>query len=202
MDRQQAASDLEFVRDVLRRTHARVDTHAFHFVLWGAIVLVWYPLANWLQDRENGTGMLVTGAASLALGFLLGFAIELRLKRRPRLPGANTFLSRQIGRIVYSNLIAAAALSAFGPATGFMDGPSVPVIWGLVYANMAFMTGVIYTREFLYAGIAIFGGCLLAIVFHAQAGYILGPFMGLGMIIPGVMGERRVARLRAEDDGA
>ena len=34
--------------------------------------------------------------------------------------------------------------------------------WGLVYANMAFMTGVIYTREFLYAGICIFGGCLLA----------------------------------------
>lgn len=30
-------------------------------------------------------------------------------------------------------------------------------------------------------------------------GYILGPFMGLGLIIPGTMGERRVRKLIEED---
>ena len=34
-----------------------------------------------------------------------------------------------------------------------------------------------------------------------SAGYILGPFMGIGLIVPGLMGERRVARLRAADGG-
>ncbi len=33
-------------------------------------------------------------------------------------------------------------------------------------------------------------------------GWILGPVMGLGMIVPGVMAERRVRRLREEGPAA
>ena len=36
----------------------------------------------------------------------------------------------------------------------------------------------------------------------SHSGFILGPFMGLGMIVPGVMAERRVARLGRENGGA
>jgi hypothetical protein len=47
MERDTAHSELEFIASVMRRTQAAVDPHAFHFVLWGALVLVCYPLMNW-----------------------------------------------------------------------------------------------------------------------------------------------------------
>jgi hypothetical protein len=60
------------------------------------------------------------------------------------------------------------------------------------------MIGVVYTREYLAAGIAILAGSLLALALPGHAGLIIGPFMGLGLIIPGLIAERRVARLRTE----
>ena len=37
----------------------------------------------------------------------------------------------------------------------FIPGPFVPVVWGFVYANMAYMVGVVYAREYLVAGAVI-----------------------------------------------
>ena len=200
MDQQAATADLDYIRDVVRKTHARIDTHAFHTVWWGALVLVWYPLSNWLQNRELFTWMAGVIAGAMVLGFLGSFLLEFRLRFKPRLKGENTFIARQAILIVYANIAGACVLSALGPDTGFIAGPNVPIIWGLAYANIAFMLGVVYTREYLVAGLAIFLGAALAILFQRYAGYILGPFMGLGMIIPGVMGERRVRRLMREDE--
>ena len=67
---------------------------------------------------------------------------------------------------------------------------------------MAYMVGVVYAREYLFAGIFIAIGALIALANVEHAGMILGPFMGLGMILPGIAAERRVARMRKEDGGA
>ena len=92
-------------------------------------------------------------------------------------------------------LIAGLMLSVLAPATGFIDGPNVPIIWGLVYANMAFMMGVAYSIDFLVSGIVIFIGSAVAILLPQFNGYILGPVMGLGMIVPGLRAEARVRRI-------
>jgi len=194
-----AASDLEYVRRVIERTQARVDPHAFHFVLWGTLVLFVYPLLNWLETAAPdwrlpiGVAALVVGAAGSAL-------LEWRLQTRPRVAGENTFVARPVVLIVSPVLGAAALLSAIGPPTGAVPGPYVPVVWGFAYAVMAFMVGVVYTTEYLVAGAAIFAGSVVALLHVDVAGYVLGPCMGLGMIVPGLMAERRVARMRADDD--
>ena len=196
-----AKAELAFIHDVVARTHRRMDPHAFHFVHWGCIVLVWYPLSNWLQSEGRLSDMAWLGGSAVALGFVLSFVREARLARRPRLTADNTFLTRQISMITFTCIAAGAVLSGVAPAFGFIDGPNVPIIWGLVYANMAVMTGVVYNRDFLWAGLVIFAGSLAAIVFQPAAGYILGPCMGLGMIIPARRAEQRVrAMLAAEDD--
>ena len=69
------------------------------------------------------------------------------------------------------------------------------------YANLAFMTGVVYAREYLWSGAFILAGCLLAMVLEEWNGVVLGPFMGLGMIVPGLMAERRVRTLAREEAG-
>jgi hypothetical protein len=193
-----ARDDVQFLRGLLARAQRRVDPHTFHVVHWGAIVLVWYPLVNWFQDRGNGVAMAIVAGASLLLGFTLSAMLEWRLKGRSRVEGEDKALGDHFGGVIGANLAAAAILSAVGPASGFIAGTSVPVIWGLAYASMAFHAGLVYSREFVLAGVAIFVGTCVAMFFPAQSGYVLGPVMGLGMIVPGLIAERRVRRLRAE----
>ena len=54
---------------------------------------------------------------------------------------------------------------------------------------------IIYRRAFLVAGVVIFAGVVAAIILPQYNGFILGPCMGLGMIVPGLQAERRVRQL-------
>ena len=99
--------------------------------------------------------------------------------------GEDTFISRQVQVIILACVSAGIVLSAVGPASGFIEAPNAPILWGLVYATMAFMMGVVFDRAFLVSGIFIFVGVIAAIAQQSHAGIILGPFMGLGMIVPG-----------------
>ncbi len=190
------ADDLQFIRRIMERTQARIDPHAFHFVLWGVLVLVAYPLANWadLADRPGLRNWAL--GAMLGLGALGSFLLEMRLKGRARIEGENTFVSRQVVLLVAYHIGVASILSATGPATGFIPGPYVPVLWGLAYASMMYAIGVVYTREYMVSGFAILVGTLIALFRIEYAGMILGPFMGIGAMVPGLVAERRVARMR------
>jgi hypothetical protein len=196
-DRASAQRDLAFIREVVARAQRRIDPHAFHFVHWGAIVLVWYPAGNAAQQAGRLDLLALLGGLALLLGFGLSLVRELRLRRRPRLAAQEAFVARQVQQITFASIAAGILLSALGPASGVVEGPDVPIVWGLVYATMSYMTGVVYERDFRVAGVAIFAGTLLAMVFRERAGYILGPCMGLGMIVPGLRAERRVRRLEA-----
>jgi hypothetical protein len=195
MDPQRARDDLARIEEIVARTRLQIDPHAFHFVHWGLIVLAWFPLGNVLQLRGGGTPLVVLNAGAVLLGMAITVVREQLLRKHPRLAGENTFLTRQVVLIVYSVVGATMVLSAFAPATELIRGENVPILWGLAYAVIAFMTGVIYERDFLFSGAFIFAGCVLAILFQEWNGFILGPFMGLGMLVPGLRAERRVRRV-------
>lgn len=202
MEQNNAAAELEFIAGVMRKTQSAVDPHAFHFILWGGLVMLCYPALNFFQLKEELAPMAWIGGSALLIGMLGSVLTEVRLAKKPRVAGEDTFVAKQIVLIVWANVGPGILISAVGPASGFIHPAYIPVVWGLLYANMAYMVGVVYTREYLFAGIAIGAGALLALWKVEYAGFILGPFMGLGMIIPGVIAEKRVARLRAETGGA
>jgi hypothetical protein len=200
MDKDAAARDLALIRDVMRRAERRVDPHAFHYVHWGLIVLVWYPVGNFLEQRGQAPLLIWLGLGALALGVFLSIFREKRLEGSLRLAGENVFLARQVMWITFSTIGAGILLSVLAPATGFVDGHDVPTLWGLVYATMAAMVGIVYRVEFLLAGAVIFLAAVAAMFLPAYNGYILGPAMGLGLAVPGLLAERRVRTLAG--DGA
>ncbi len=195
MDRETAHTDIDFIRDVLQRTQARIDTHSFHSVHWGAIVLIWYPAANYFCSRERYDVSTALTIGCVIVGALFSTVREIMMSKRPRLEGGNTFIQDQVKLIVAFCVGAGIFFSIFGPLLDLVPSAGISIVWGFAYAVMAFMLGVVYTREYLYAGIAIFTGAVLAMLFPLYMGYILGPFMGLGMMVPGLMGERRVRKL-------
>lgn len=202
MDAPTARNDLAAIREIVERTHRRLDPHAFHYVHWGAIVLLWYPLANWAELTGRISWLLPLGVTAVALGAALSMVREIRLGGGPRVAGENAGFSRQVNLITFGSLAAGAVLSVLGPMSGVIDGHHVPIVWGFVYANIAFMSGVVYERDFLLAGVAIFVGACLAMAFPRWTGVILGPAMGLGLMLPGLRAEARTRRLMAEADEA
>jgi hypothetical protein len=202
MQRDQAQRELAFIRELVERTRRRVDPHAFHYVHWGALVLLWFPIGNWLELAGRRTALIALNVGAVVLGCTLSALREARLRRRPRIAGEDTLLTKQIVLVVYSSVIAGMILSAVAPEFGLIRNADVPILWGIVYANLAFMSGVVYTRDFLWSGAFIFAGVVAAIVFRSHNGYILGPFMGLGMIVPGLLAESRVRRLAETERGS
>ena len=187
------AADLRLIRDLVARAEQRVDPHAFHFVHWGAIVFVWFPAATLLERAGRLDLCAAVGAGALLLGILLSVLREKRLG--DRLPGEDLRLGDQVMWITIASVGAGIVLSVAAPALQFVEGRDVPILWGLVYANLAAMTGIVYRREFAWSGLAIFAASLVAMAWPAWSGVILGPVMGLGLMIPGWMAERRVRAL-------
>jgi len=214
METAHAQQHLAFVRDIVQKTSQRIDAHAFHCVHWGLIVLIWYPIANWIwhqwliadaagNSAERGTWLTLyigLGVGAVLLGTTLSAVREYRVGKNPRLPGENTFISRHLARIALANVIAGFVLSAVAPSIPgheFIRGENIPIMWGLLYANIAFMMGLAYSRDFMISGVLIFIGCIASIFLQTYNGYILGPVMGLGMLVPGLRAEARVRQLQA-----
>jgi hypothetical protein len=198
MDTTRAREELRFVDELTRRARAQIDPHAFHDVHWGLIVLVWYPLENWLQAHEHPTLQVSVRVAAILIGMLLSGYREMRLARSPRFAAEDVALTRQIIGVVYASIGVGTVLSALAPSFDLIADSNIPIVWGLVYANIAFVTGLVYRRGFLLGAALIFAGVIAAIVFQPYNGYILGPCMGLGMILPGLAAEREVSRARQQ----
>jgi len=196
MTDKQSASEIEFIRAIVEKTSQRIDCQAFHFVHWGLIVMLWYPLGNYVMEMKEVAidtrlaWYIGIGVGSSILGITLSAVRGARAAGR--LVGENTFIGKQVVIVTSGCIGAGMILSAVAPSAGWIHGRDVPILWGLIYANLTFMMGVIYNREFVIAGLCIFAGSIVAMFMHDIQGYILGPVMGLGMIIPGRRAEARV----------
>lgn len=196
MNTEVASNDLMYIREILDRTHRSIDQSAWPFVLWGTIVLFWYPIHNlmFLNVLPNWWRQLLIFA--LGVGFAGMILIGRRMKRRSGyVVGEKTFVGQQVTKICSWYVGAAVLLSVLGPSSGIIPGPQVPVVWGFAYAHMVFGVGVSTdSRQYLVSAAAIFAGSLLAMAFTQFNGLILGPCMGLGMLVPGVISMRRAKR--------
>ena len=70
--------------------------------------------------------------------------------------------------------------------------------WALIYGIALSMTGVVYSKEWLLAGIGVFIGMVTAAVIEPYADLILGLAMCLGCVIPSIIALRRLHRLEKE----
>ncbi|MCZ6571934.1 MAG: hypothetical protein ACE10D_09785 [Planctomycetota bacterium] len=202
--RERAARDLRYIRDIVKRTDRRIDPQALHFVVWGALVFLWYPLSNYFFLQDNVPWAIGIGIGAICIGSVASFGIGITINRKPRLPASNTFISKQVGLMVAWFIPLGMTLSAIAPLPGveFIKGPDIPTLWGLLYASMAYTVGVVYRREFMFWGMGIGAASIVALFLRDYNGFILGPAMGLGILVPGLQAERRVRKMREEESGA
>lgn len=197
MNPQQAAEDLRLVRSILEATHRRIDPQMFHFIIWGALVLFWYPAENWFALRGNPDGAVPVRIAAIATGAALSGLLGFIANRKPRVAGENTQLSRQLGAVValfIGSGVAGTILIGVRHAGG---EAYIPMLWGFVYALCLVTLGIFLSRDLVPCGLLALAGTGAAVALPQYGGFILGPTMGLGALVAGILAERRVARLRA-----
>ena len=69
----------------------------------------------------------------------------------------------------------------------------------MVYSIALSMTGIIYSKEWLFGGIGIFAGMVAAFFIKDYAYLILGLAMGAGCIIPAIIAQRNYRKMEKEN---
>ena len=75
----------------------------------------------------------------------------------------------------------------------------VHFLWAWVYAIALSMTGVVYSREWLWGGLGIFAGMLIAVFLKEYAYLILGVAMCAGCVVPSLITQKRLRDVRKEN---
>ncbi len=197
MNQEQAAQDLALVRRVLEATQRRVDPQMFHFIIWGVIVLVWYPLDCWLDRNGGGDRQVGIAIAALVLGCVLSMVGGFLANRRTRLPAGDPTFAMRIASICWIFVGTGAACTIAAGVIG-ADSRWMPHLWGLIYALMLMVLGALYAPECFWLGLLALAGTLWAAANLEQAGYIIGGTIGPAAIVAGLVAEYRVRRLQRE----
>ena len=67
---------------------------------------------------------------------------------------------------------------------------------------MIYIMGLFYSKEFLFGGVVIFLGTIVAVIFLDFHYIIIGVFVGSGTAIPGIIAHRRFKKIlrRADEE--
>ena len=200
MDKNQLAEDIKFMRRIVERTHRRIDPGAPIMITWGTICMIGMPGTQWLVNHgmQDWIGRMWIGLS--AIGFALTLLFVYQIRKRELAHGVSSVISGQIGlvwNILWPNGVLWTVLGLYTDPYG---GPGF--LWAALYGIGLSMMGILYSKEWLIAGIAVFISIPIAKFALPYSYTILGVVMGLACIVPGMIALRRMRQWEAEDVAA
>jgi hypothetical protein len=187
-----AADDLKFMRLVVEKTHKEIDPEAPVMIVWGLVCMIGYTSIYFLVMHQLYKWIWRVYLPLLAIGVCVTVVSGIRVSKRQKKAGLVPQLSKQIGWVWMVVLAHGVVWSTLGLFFDFFGGPGF--LWAMVYSIALSMTGIIYSREWLWGGIGIFAGMVAAFIIKDYAYLILGLAMGAGCIIPAIIAQRRYLR--------
>jgi hypothetical protein len=182
------ADDLKFIRSVIEKTCRKIDPGWPIMIVWGLVFLIVFPVVYYLKINQLDQWMWPVQwlVLVLAIGTTIYFGANARLRERKT--GVISKLSKQIYLIWFIlqvNLVIWICLGLFKDHLGGF-GFLLSAIYGIGLSMM----GILYSREWLYGGIAIFAGIIAASFTEPYAYAIIGITTGLACIIPAIIAQR------------
>ncbi|MHC4120975.1 MAG: hypothetical protein ACYSWO_26085 [Planctomycetota bacterium] len=191
---EKAAEDLRFMRSAVEKSDRHVRPEGHVLTACGLMCLVCYTAVHLLvkSDLQKWILPVYLPLMVILLGYIF-YALAHGAKRQKR-EGYVPQMPRQVTAIwliVVSHIL---AWSILGMVLNDFSGgdPAFIAAMGLSIALGA--TGILYSREYLYAGICIFAGIFLT-YFVKDYGYIiLGVATGAACILPEVICRRKFGK--------
>jgi len=193
-----AADDLKFIRSVIEKTCRKIDPGWPIMIIWGLIFMIGFPALYYLKMNQLDQWIwpIQWLLVVIGVGTTIYFGANARLRERKA--GLISKLSKQIywiWFILQANLIIWICLGLFKDHMGGF-GLLVCAIYGIGLSMM----GILYSREWLYGGIAIFFAILAAFFIKSYAYVILGIVTGLACIIPAIIAQRNYNKQKEENE--
>ena len=188
--------DLKFIRAMVERTHREIDPEAFSMITWGLVCMVIYFGTYFLAIHKMFNCIPYVLFPSLAVGGIVGGISSYRVSKRQKAQGMVSHIWKQLNWVWLILLPNAVLWSILGLFKDYFGGPGF--IWAAVYAIALSMTGIIYSKEWLFGGIAIFVAIIIASFLRPYSYLILGTVMGMACIIPAIIAHRRFRRSEKE----
>jgi hypothetical protein len=182
------SDDLNFVRSVIEKTCGKIDPGWPIMITWGLILMIGFPLLYFLKIRQLDNWLWHIQWLLVVVGFSISIYFINKAIKRERKAGLISKLSRQIYWIfivLSANGIIWTSLDLFRDHIGGFG-----FLWTAICGIELSMVGILYSREWLYGGIAIFAGIIAACFTEPYAYVILGIVTGLACIIPAIISQR------------
>ncbi len=192
------AENLQFMRVAIERTRRDFDPEAPVMIVWGLVCMIGYTTIYFLVMRELYKWIWPVYLPLLAIGLCVTVVSGIRVSRRQKKAGLVPQISNQIGWVWMVVLAHGVLWSTLGLFFDFFGGPGF--LWAMVYSIALSITGIIYSKEWLWGGIGIFAGMVTAFIIKDYAYLILGFAMGLGCIVPAIIAQKRYLKQKRENE--
>ena len=191
------ADDLKFMRSVIEKTYRVFDPGSPEMIIWGLIFLIGLPATQYFlatpQLKDFVQPMwIILWVIGASVGIFNGYRCEIRERKT----GYVSRLSNQIGLIWYILLLNGSVWS-IEPFSVFFGKQAF--LWAAIFGFGLSVTGILWSKEWLFGGVAIFISILAASIVKEYAYVILGVVMGLGCIIPAIVSQINYKKRKEEN---
>lgn len=191
------ADDLKFMRSVIEKTYRVFDPGSPEMIIWGLIFLIGLPATQYFlatpQLKDFVQPMwIILWVIGASVGIFNGYRCEIRERKT----GYVSRLSNQIGLIWYILLLNGSVWS-IEPFSVFFGKQAF--LWAAIFGFGLSVTGILWSKEWLFGGVAIFISILAASIVKEYAYVILGVVMGLGCIIPAIVAQINYKKRKEEN---
>ncbi|MCD4831583.1 MAG: hypothetical protein K8R02_07245 [Anaerohalosphaeraceae bacterium] len=183
-----SADDVKLIRSVIENTCRKIDPGWPIMIVWGLIIMIGFPAAYFLKTRQLDIWKWPIYLLLLAISFCVAIYFGAKATMRERKAGLISKLSKQIYWIWFILLANGILWTYLGLFKDHIGG--FGFLWTAIYGIAFSMMGILYSREWLYGGIAIFAGIIAAYFTEPYAYYILGVVTGLACIIPAIIAQK------------
>jgi len=191
------ADNLKFMRSVVEETCSKINPGWPIMITWGLILMIGFPLLYFLKIRQLDNWLWRAQWLLVVVGFSISIYFVIKVIKRERKIGLISKLSKQIYWIfiiLSANGIIWTCLDLFRDHIGGFG-----FLWTAICGIELSMVGILYSREWLYGGVAIFVGIIAALFIEPYAYVILGTVTGPSCIIPAIIAQRNYLRQEKEN---
>jgi len=183
--------DLKFMRSAVEKTYKQGNPDTHTMVMWGVICLIGYTTTHFLAAANLHKWMPFVGWSLIAFGLCYIFITWYLITRRDKNAGFIPLLRKQLTWVwiiimVWHGL----TWSILGTAFNNFCAGDPGFLFAILFSIALSITGVFYSKEWLWGGIGIFVGALLAFFIKDYGYIILGLATGAGLIIPAIIVQR------------
>jgi hypothetical protein len=197
IEQKELVEDIQFMRSVIEKTCRKIEPGWPSLVTWGLIITVGFPVLYFLKIHQIDNWLWRIQWLMVVAGFCISAYFVFMAILQERKSGVISKLTKQIYLVFL-------ILSVNGFIWTYLDLfrdniGGFGFLWTAITGIELTMIGILYSKEWLYGGLAIFAGVIAARFTESYAYYILGIVSGFACIIPAIISRKNYHKQEKEN---